>query len=388
MLWKNKFLSNRQVEIFFIMKKYFLLFAFSFLFCSFLQNSNLNSLLILDNDNVTLVFVGDIMGHSPQFEAAYNSQTNSYNYDICFQHVKSYISNADFALANLEVPLAGMPYSGYPNFSSPDALLDALKNAGFRILQTANNHVLDRGKFGMERTIRQIEKRNLLHMGSYVDAIQRDTLYPLIVESKGVKIAFLNCTYGTNTHEVSEPNRVNYIDTLEIINDIKRANNLNADFRIMTIHWGTEYELQANEAQRKIAQFLVNHGINLIIGSHPHVVQNAEIFYDKDSIPVPVFYSLGNFISNQRKLNTNGGILVKVEIDAKSKTFKNSSFLPVYVHRGILNGEYQYHLIPTSDFIQKPSNYKILTSDSISLTVFDKETRSRLKNINLIQNNQ
>ena len=370
------------------MKKYFLLFAFSFLFCSFLQNSNLNSLLIPDNDNVTLVFVGDIMGHSPQFEAAYNSQTNSYNYDICFQHVKSYITNADFALANLEVPLAGMPYSGYPNFSSPDALLDALKNTGFSILQTANNHVLDRGKFGMERTIRQIEKRNLLHMGSYVDAIQRDTLYPLIVESKGVKIAFLNCTYGTNTHEVSEPNRVNYIDTLEIINDIKRANNLNADFRIMTIHWGTEYELQANEAQRKIAQFLVNHGINLIIGSHPHVVQNAEIFYDKDSIPVPVFYSLGNFISNQRKLNTNGGILVKVEIDAKSKTFKNSSFLPVYVHRGILNGEYQYHLIPTSDFIQKPSNYKILTSDSISLTVFDKETRSRLKNINLIQNNQ
>jgi poly-gamma-glutamate synthesis protein (capsule biosynthesis protein) len=156
----------------------------------------------------------------------------------------------------------------------------------------------------------------------------------------------------------------------------------------MTIHWGTEYELHANEDQRKLAQFLVNHGINLIIGSHPHVVQNAEIFYSKDSIPVPVFYSLGNFISNQRKVNTNGGVLVKIEIDARSKTFKNSSFLPVYVHRGILNGEYQYHLIPTSDFVQKPSNFKILTSDSTSLTVFDKETRHRLSNINLIQNNQ
>ncbi len=370
------------------MKKYFLLFAFAFLFCSFLQNSNLNSLLIANNENITLVFVGDIMGHSPQFEAAYNFQTNTYNYDICFQNVKSYITNADFSLANLEVPFAGAPYSGYPNFSSPDALLDAIKNAGFRILQTANNHVLDRGKSGMERTIKQIEKRKLLHLGSYIDEIQRDTIYPLIVESKGVRIAFLNCTYGTNGHEVAESNRINYIDTLEIISDIQKANKLNADLRIMTIHWGTEYELHANNSQRKLAQFLVNHGINLIIGSHPHVVQNAEIFYNKDSIPVPVFYSLGNFISNQRKLNTNGGILVKVEIDSKSKTIKNSSFLPVYVHIGVLNGEYQYHLIPTSDFIQKPSNFKVLTSDSISLTVFDRETRNRLPNINLIKYNQ
>jgi poly-gamma-glutamate capsule biosynthesis protein CapA/YwtB (metallophosphatase superfamily) len=367
------------------MKKYVLLFAGLFLFCSFIQNSSHTSIIPPDNETVSIIFAGDVMGHSPQFEAAYNPQNGTYNYDVCFRQVKSYIENADFSVANLEVPIAGKPYSGYPNFSSPDALLDALTNAGFKILLTANNHVLDRGENGLERTIRQIKKRNLLFEGSYLNENQRDSIYPIILKSKGINIAIFNCTYGTNQNEVSKPNLVNYIDTVEIANDIRDADQQGVDFKIMTVHWGIEYELQANMTQRKIAQFFVNHGINLIVGSHPHVIQNSEILCGKDSTKVPVFYSLGNFISNQRKPNTDGGIMLKVEIGSKSKSILKTSILPVWVYRGILNADYQYYLIPTTEYFQKSAIFNLCKKDSLSLTYFDTETKKRLSNIELLK---
>jgi len=365
------------------MKKYLLLLVSILLFCSFLIDNEVIHFDAKKNDTISLVFVGDIMGHSPQFNAAYNPKTNTYNYDICFSNLKSYIQDADFAIANLEVTISGKPYSGYPNFSSPDALLDALKNSGFNILLTGNNHVLDRGKFGLERTIHQIEKRKLLHLGSYIDKNQRDSIYPLILENNGFKIAVLNCTYGTNSIVATKPNKVNYIDTTEIKADIQKANALGANFRIMTIHWGNENELHANKFQNKIAQFLVNNGINLIVSAHPHVVQNFETLYSNDSTSVPVLYSLGNCISNQRELDTKGGIMVRVDINVASKRISNISYLPVYVYRGVLNGVYQYHLIPTINFILNPSKYSLNTNDSLALLNFDKNIKRRLHNTHL-----
>ena len=362
-----------------------LLVSLLILFCSFLQNNDRQVLALPEDETLTLIFAGDIMGHSPQYKAAYNSKKNSYNYNICFSQVKKYIESADWAFANLEVPIAGKPYSGYPNFSSPDALLDGLKYAGYNVLETANNHALDRGKSGLERTIHQLDKRYLLHLGTYVDKNQRDSAYPLIIEKKGVRLAILNCTFGTNDHVVTEPNVVNYIDTLEIIRDIQRATELGSDLKIMTIHWGTEYELLANQTQHNLAQFFVDHGIGLIIGSHPHVVQNAEILYTKDSIPVPVYYSVGNSLSNQHKMNTNGGIMVKIGINTRTKLISNTSYIPVYVYRGMLNKVYQFHLIPTIDFVKNPLQFPINKTDSAALMIFDREIRSRLFNVNLYQ---
>lgn len=367
------------------MKKYFLLFAFLFLYINLLYDYSNVTLPTNKKESISLIFVGDIMGHSPQFHAAYNETTKTYNYDVCFQQVKHYIQKANFAIANLEVPIAGKPYSGFPYFSSPDELLDAIKKAGFDILLTANNHILDRGQVGLERTLQQIEKRNLYHLGSYVDKNQRDKLYPLILESNGVKLAFLNCTYGTNSIRAVKPNLINYIDTLEIIADIEKANKLGADLRIMTIHWGNENELRANVVQRNLAKFLVNHGINLVVGSHPHVIQNAEVFKDKNGKQVPVFYSLGNFISNQRESNNKGGLMLKIDINTHSKRIVNASYLPVYVHRGKLNGNFQFHLIPTTDFEKNSSYFALYKTDSLSLIEFDRKTRDRLSNIKLIQ---
>lgn len=368
------------------MKKYLLLFALLSLFCSFLQNSDSNVSFLPEYNPVTLIFAGDIMGHIPQIQAAYNPQTQEYNYDPCFRYIKKYIESADLAIANLEVSIAGKPYSGYPGFSSPDALLDGLKKAGFDILLTANNHVIDRGRVGLERTIKRIESRKLLHAGSYMNKNQRDSIYPLCVDVKGMKIAFLNYTYGTNADFIPRHSIVNYIDSQQIAVDLRRAENLGADFEVVFLHWGTEYELYSNEIQQKLAHFLVKQGADLIIGAHPHVVQNAEFLYGKDSISVPVFYSLGNFLSNQQKPNTNGGIMLRVDINPVTKSLNTASYLPLYVYKGVLSGVYQYHLLPVIDFIQNPSNFDIGRSDSILLTDFGRETQSRLSNMKIIDN--
>ena len=366
------------------MRKLLLLFASLFVFCSFLQNNNglLGSFTLPDdNETVSLIFTGDIMGHSPQYKAAYDAKTNSFDYSPCFRYVKPYIEQADFAIANLEVPLGGMPYSGYPNFSSPDALLDGLKNAGYDVMLTANNHVLDRGKAGLERTIRIIGNRKLKYAGSYVSQAQRDSVYPLILEKKGLRIALLNYTYGTNGHVAAYPNVVNMIDTVQIKEDIAKAKQ-KADVTVLTIHWGVEYELKGNEIQTQLARLFVREGVDLVIGGHPHVVQNAE-FINKDSSVVTVFYSLGNSVSNQRKTDTNGGIMVNVKIGVRSKKIINSEYLPVYVHRGVLNNKYQFHLIPTIDFIKSPASFPIPAVDSAALVTFDKRTRERLSNVSV-----
>ncbi len=334
--------------------------------------------------NISLIFAGDIMGHSYQYKAAYDPKTDMFNYDVCFKGVKSIIESADYGLVNLEVPLAGPPYSGYPNFSSPDALLDALKVAGYDVILAANNHILDAGKIGLERTIRTIIDRKLLHTGSYIDKVQRDSIYPLILEKKGVKIGVLNCTFSTNNNPIIPPNKVNLLDTTEIKADILNAEAKGADLLIMTVHWGKEYEREANNRQKDLVKFFARNGVDLVVGSHPHVVQNEEHTSGNDSIDFPIYYSVGNSISNQRQAHTDGGIMVKVEIDPVSKLVVKSTYIPVYIHKGMLDNVYQYHLIPTTDYLLHPERYQLDDYDRRELLYFDSETRKKMNNVDIL----
>jgi poly-gamma-glutamate capsule biosynthesis protein CapA/YwtB (metallophosphatase superfamily) len=334
-------------------------------------------------ETVSFIFAGDIMGHSYQYKAAYNPVSNTFNYDVCFKGVKDLIESADFGVVNLEVPLAGPPYSGYPNFSSPDALLDALKAAGYDVILTANNHIMDAGKMGLERTIATINDRKLKYAGCYIDKAQRDSIYPLIIEKCGFKIAILNTTFGTNNNAVVYPNRVNLIDTLEIKSDIKKAQLLGADFIIMALHWGREYERDANNKQKDIARFLARNGVGFIVGAHPHVVQNEDILTGNDSVNFPIFYSVGNSISNQRQAHTDGGVMVKIEINIKTKIIQNATYIPVYIHKGVLDNVYQYHLIPTTEYLAHPEKYPLDEYDKRELLYFDSETRKKLNNVDL-----
>jgi poly-gamma-glutamate synthesis protein (capsule biosynthesis protein) len=216
--------------------------------------------------SIKLVFTGDIMQHLPQVISAYDSINRNYNYYKCFQFIKPILENSDFAVGNFETTLAGKPYNGYPQFSSPDELLKTLKDVGFKLLLTANNHCLDRGKIGLERTISLMDGLKIQHSGTFKDSSSRSKIYPIMLTIKGIKIALFNYTYATNNISPTFPNIVNYIDTNQISKDIEKARKAKPDFMIMTIHWGEEYKLEPNSSQRRIAMFCFRKGIDLIIG--------------------------------------------------------------------------------------------------------------------------
>ena len=169
-----------------------------------------------DTSRLKLVFAGDIMGHDEQITGAWNAILNNYEYEPTFRYVKPYIEQADIAVANLEVTLAGPPYKGYPQFSSPDALAIAARDAGFDVFIQANNHALDRGRKGFNRTMRILDSLNIFHTGTFADSLRRVINYPLILEKNGIRIALLNYTYGTNGIVIPRPSIINRIDTSKI----------------------------------------------------------------------------------------------------------------------------------------------------------------------------
>lgn len=338
-----------------------------------------------DTTEISLLFAGDVMGHMPQINSAYDSSTGKYDFNPVFEHVKPLISKADVALTNLETTLAGKPYSGYPQFSAPDSLATALKNAGFDILVTANNHCLDRGKEGMERTIEALDSLRILHTGTFINDSTRKQQYPLFVVTKGVNLAFLNCTYGTNGIPVRYPNVVNFIDTTQLKSDIKKAKDAKADFIIVTIHWGIEYERKENANQRFVANFLLKNGADMVIGSHPHVVQPIYKYANpQDSTQHNiVVYSLGNYVSNQRDRYKDGGIMFNVTLQKTDKTrLKDFSYTPVWVFKGNIDSKLQYRIIP----VQDTTSSAIQNLDSVSKASalqFQNDTKELLKEIPL-----
>lgn len=262
----------------------------------------------------TLLFVGDLMQHSPQFKRALQPD-GSFDYSSCFTEVRPYIEGADLAIGNLEVTLGGEPYRGYPCFSAPDAWLQVLKETGFDIVTTSNNHCLDRGRYGLERTLRMTDSLEVLALGTYRDAADREARYPLMVEKNGIRIAFLTYTYGLNGFTVSAPCIVNTIDTMMIKEDLRRTYDLHPDVVIALMHWGTEYRLEPDSYQQFYARWLLSHGVDHIIGSHPHVIEPTE-WRPCDDRPDRhlIVWSLGNFISNMSAPHTFDGTMLTLTL--------------------------------------------------------------------------
>lgn len=310
----------------------------------------------IKTDTLRLLFAGDVMGHAPQIASAQLIKDKNYDYEPCFRYVQPIVSSADLAIANLELTLPGKPpYTGYPMFRSPDALAEALKNAGFDVLVTANNHSNDARGAGVISTVRALDRLKLSHTGTFADVRERDTQYPLILSKNGFRLALLNYTYGTNGVPTDSPTIVNLIDKTSIAVDLERAKSLRPHYIIAFMHWGLEYQLNENAEQRDLAAFLARNGADLIIGSHPHVVQpvRQEQSFTPE-IPdknVVVVYSLGNYISNQLKPHTDGGIMFEVELlkkegADKAETGKNG-IIPVwrYIHKDSA-GKTTYFAVP------------------------------------------
>lgn len=264
-----------------------------------------------DTTRVSLLFLGDIMQHDSQLAAAYSASKGTYDYSKYFQLLKPYFAEADLTIGNLEFTLGGKPFKGYPQFSAPDELAIALKEAGVNVLVTANNHSVDRRRKGLERTLRVLDSLDIAHTGTFRDSLHRADEYPLVIKKNGINLALLNYTYGTNGIPVTKPNIVNLIDTTIIRSDLRKAKQANPDAIIVFMHWGDEYQSLPNNTQKQLASFCFEHGATLVIGAHPHVLQPMEWNRDNNQL---VVYSLGNFISGQRARYRDGGAMLEVEL--------------------------------------------------------------------------
>lgn len=278
------------------------------------------NLLAQQAERLTLLFVGDLMQHRAQLDAA-RQPDGSYDFTSCFELLKPVISEADLAVGNLEVPLGGAPYGGYPAFCAPDDYLHALLDTGFDLLLTANNHCLDRQGRGLARTIRLLDSLQVAHTGTFHSPAHRRQHYPLLVEKKGFRLVFLNYTYGTNGLTAAPPYVVNVIDKQQMQADIACARQLHPDAIIACMHWGEEYRSLPNRTQRELADWLLAQGVTHVIGHHPHVIQPVERRASASGKPVErrsgghiVAYSLGNFISNMSAPHTDGGLILHLEL--------------------------------------------------------------------------
>jgi hypothetical protein len=337
------------------------------------------------DDKISFIFIGDIMGHDEQIWSAENRETHIFNYDDVFRYIKPVISEADIAIANFEVTLAGPPYMGYPQFSSPAAVASACKNAGIDYLVTANNHAADRGKKGITGTINRLDSIGIPHTGTFLNQENRDTLYPLMMYKSGFSIALLNYTFATNGIKVPEPVIVNMLDKDLITNDVRKAKKNNADIIILFLHWGNEYDTIPAKSQTDLAQYFFSIGVDLVIGSHPHVLQKMvwtkNISGGKDEIAV---YSLGNFISNQRKPKTDGGSIVRIELRRSGDSFKisDAGYYLTWVYTPIEKYRKKFFILPCSEFENKTEFFSN-PSDYFQMKKFISNSRALLNKQNL-----
>jgi poly-gamma-glutamate synthesis protein (capsule biosynthesis protein) len=299
---------------------------------------------------VSLLFAGDAMQHQTQLDNALRN--GRYDYSSYFEQLTGLISAADIAVVNLETTLGGKPYRGYPMFCSPDEYAKALKEAGFDIFLTANNHILDRYSKGLHRTLHVLDSLKIRHTGVFRNPEEREQVYPLMIEKNGILFAFLNYTYGTNGLQPAPPDVVNYIDLDRMREDIRRAQNQLADVIIANMHWGAEYQLKPNGEQEKLARWLIDEGVDIVMGGHPHVVQPAQVTRDEEGeISHLVVYSLGNLISGMTAVNTDGGQLIRVvvEKDREGTRIVSCGYRLVYVDKKRNGDKVDYQLVPVTE---------------------------------------
>ncbi len=277
----------------------------------------------------SLLFTGDWMQHTPQIAAA--RTVDGFDYEPSYRYVAARFREADFTVVNLETTLSRFePYTGYPCFRSPTALADALKASGVDVALLANNHCCDGGGQGIQTTVEELDARCIRHTGAFSDSTDYRRNRIVCLERNGIRIALLNYTYGTNGLPVPKNRIVHRIDTLRMGADLQSIPRDSADCIVVCMHWGNEYERRPNGTQRCLADFLFRHGVNIIVGSHPHVIQP----FEADSTRV-VLYSLGNFVSNQQKRYCDGGVMARIEI-TKRDTLPcrfATTIVPVWVYR-------------------------------------------------------
>lgn len=299
-------------------------------------------------DTVSLFFCGDIIQHLPQIYDAHNPTEKDYKYLKCFRYIAPYWHDSDFVIANLETTLSDKEYSGYPRFSSPWQIARDLQRLGVTTFVTANNHCCDQLARGITKTIYYLDSLGIAHTGIFMDTLSYKKRNPLYLRKDNFKIALLNYTYGTNGLPIPKGFVVSLIDTTVIKRDIQQAKRDSATNIIAFMHWGYEYHTSPNKEQKALATWLHAQGADIVIGSHPHVVQPIEyILSGKDTVGVTA-YSLGNFISNQSYKGTDGGICIRLTLtrpEAKTTRYTMET-IKFYTYRPFEEGRTRYYVVP------------------------------------------
>ncbi|MEA4891715.1 MAG: CapA family protein [Peptococcaceae bacterium] len=326
----------------------------------------------------TILSTGDIMMHMPQTKAGRQAD-GSYDFAFMFEKVAPILHTADLVIGNLEVPLAGEAagYSGYPMFNAPSVLAKNLKDAGFDVLTTANNHCLDKRYEGLCATLDTLDQAGLLHTGTFRTPEEQQSV--LMNEVAGVKIAYIGATYGTNG--INPPKdktySVNYIDQNKLLDQIAGARAQGAQYVIVMLHWGVEYQAEPSREQTALARVLLRGGADLILGNHPHVLQRGETVRVEELLAQSqgddpgqrvdlslsrasgkdltkfVMYSQGNFISNQQEMEKNSSMLLKLTLGVDGATaepyLKKAEYIPIYTQKKNRQGVSRHTVWPVEE---------------------------------------
>lgn len=364
-------------------------------------DTSVSSEIPFKETTATVLSTGDIMVHSPQLSGAYVPSSGLYDFSAFFKETASYFKNADLSIGNLEVTFGGnegREYSGYPMFNTPDSLADAIKESGLNFLLTANNHSYDTGLEGLKRTVSVLKQKGIEYTGTR--ETETESAYQVKVINN-INIGIINYTYETSPQNPTEGRKYlngsvisaeannlinsfsyNKIDAFytDIEAKLAQMRNDGAEFLVVYIHWGNEYQTTPNTHQKSIAQRLCNMGVDIIIGSHPHVIQPVELITSEDSSHTTVcLYSTGNAVSNQRQElmtscpsgHTEDGMLFEFTL----KKTKDGVFLtgldliPTWVNKYLENGRYQYTIYP----LENPDD---LSKYSFNATALSKAKKS------------
>lgn len=341
------------------------------------NKTNNNSEETPTDTTFTLTAIGDIMCHNTQYLDAYNDETGEYDFSYVFDDISLYTKTADICVGNLETTFAGedVGYSSYPTFNTPDSLAYELKDIGVDVLSTAGNHALDKGFNGLSRTIDVLNNADISHLGTYKSKEEQDKT--LIKYVKGIKIAFVNFTYGTNGIPIpsDKPYCVNLIDENLMKEQIDRAKEEEPDIIIACMHWGTEYKTTPSSTQEQLADFLFKNGVDIILGTHPHVLEPMEkrtVTLDDGSTKDGfVIYSLGNFIADQNAEYTRDSIILNIDITKHTDgkiTIDNYEYVPIYMYKDTSKKKQKMKLL---DINKNIYNYENYLDDTISESLYN-----------------
>ena len=302
---------------------------------------------------ITISAVGDLMCAGRQFKLA-EEGNNEYDFFPTFQMIRPLLEGADLTLGNFETNMAGAGagYRGFPRFNTPDDYANPLREAGFDVLFTSNNHAMDNGEAGIRRTIRVLDEYGLGHTGTFENEQDRDSIR--MVDVKGIKIALLS--YTSTTNGIAGPRGksylVNYIAFPKMKAEIAKARQLGADVVLTYFHFGTEYDHNPNWWQELVVSEAIDAGADIILGSHPHVVQPVKFFKTHNARLDSgiVCFSLGNFLANEYRSGGDAGVIMNLRL---KKDHANDSiyisavdYVPTWTYRGTNKAMERHVILP------------------------------------------